>query len=131
MVGVRLPNGLDVPQLAGLEDRWFDVLAAGTALQHGDLRADNVVREPGGRLRLVDWTHRWTVPGWADLVRLGPDLLANGGHDPQAFVLRERAFARVTAPAHTIYEPAAMSRRSRPDIRSYTVDNAVNTWLAY
>jgi hypothetical protein len=40
------------------------------------------MREPSGRLRLVDWTHRWTAPGWADWVRLVPDLAADG-LDPQ------------------------------------------------
>lgn len=81
-----LPHRLDVPRLAALERCWSEALEAGPALQHGDLRADNVVREPGGRLWLVDWTHRWTAPGWVDLVRLGPDLSANGGHDPEAFL---------------------------------------------
>jgi hypothetical protein len=86
LADVPLPYGLDVPRLAELERRWFEQLGGGAALQHGDLRADNVVREPGGRLWLVDWTHRWTAPGWADLVRLGPDLAAHGGHDPEAFL---------------------------------------------
>ena len=86
VAGLALPYGLDAVRLAALEDRWFDALGSGTALQHGDLRADNVVREPGGRLWLVDWTHRWAAPGWADLVRLAPDLAANGGHDPQVFL---------------------------------------------
>lgn len=86
VAGLTLPHGLDVPRLAALERRWSEVLSDGPALQHGDLRADNVVREPGGRLWLVDWTHRWTAPGWADLVRLGPDLDAHGGHDPESFL---------------------------------------------
>ena len=85
---VALPYGLDVAQLAELERHWLGQLGGGTALQHGDLRADNVVREPSGRLWLVDWTHRWTAPGWADLVRLGPDLAANGQHDPEVFLSR-------------------------------------------
>jgi hypothetical protein len=81
-----LPYGLDVARLAELEADWLRQLEWGSALQHGDLRADNVVREPRGRLWLVDWTHRWTAPGWADLVRLAPDLMAHGGHDPDAFL---------------------------------------------
>jgi hypothetical protein len=81
-----LPYGLDVGLLADLERHWFEALGAGSALQHGDLRADNVVREPSGRLWLVDWTHKWTAPGWADLVRLGPDMAAHGGNDPEAFL---------------------------------------------
>ena len=80
--GLPLPVDVPVPVLAELESRWLCVLAAGTALHHGDLRRDNVIREPGGRLRIVDWTHLWTAPGWMDLVRLVPDVAACG-HDPE------------------------------------------------
>ncbi|WP_153011637.1 aminoglycoside phosphotransferase [Serinicoccus chungangensis] len=88
IVGLDLPNGFEVSALAELERRWFEALGPGRALQHGDLRADNVVREPSGRLWLVDWTHKWTAPGWADLVRLAPDMAAHGGQDPEAFLRR-------------------------------------------
>lgn len=71
---LELPYGLDVGFLAALEADWFAVLGSGNALQHGDIRRDNVMREPSGRLRLVDWTHRWIAPGWADWVRLVPDV---------------------------------------------------------
>lgn len=46
--------------------------------------------EPSGRLWLVDWTHRWLAPGWADWVRLAPDVAASG-FDPEA-VLRHSAW---------------------------------------
>ncbi|SIN77985.1 aminoglycoside phosphotransferase family protein [Agromyces cerinus] len=78
-----LPYGLRVETLAELEAEWFETLASGTAFQHGDIRRDNVMREPSGRLRLVDWTHRWTAPGWADWIRLIPDIAADG-FDPEA-----------------------------------------------
>ncbi|KJC63891.1 Phosphotransferase enzyme family protein [Agreia bicolorata] len=78
-----LPYGLQAETLAGLESDWFEALREGSSLQHGDLRRDNILREPSGRLRLVDWTHRWTAPRWADWVRLVPDLAADG-FDPQA-----------------------------------------------
>jgi hypothetical protein len=83
-LGVTRPPPVAVPvtRLAELESRWLDVLVPGDALHHGDLRRDNVIREPGGRLRIVDWTHLWTAPGWTDLVRLLPDLAACG-HDPE------------------------------------------------
>ncbi|WP_238985880.1 aminoglycoside phosphotransferase [Kineococcus radiotolerans] len=80
--GRPLPVDVAVEQLAELESRWLPTLMAGAALHHGDLRRDNVMREPGGRLRIVDWTHRWSAPGWLDLVRLAPDVAADG-HDPQ------------------------------------------------
>lgn len=86
VAALTLPYGLDVQMLADLERHWFEALGAGSALQHGDLRADNVVREPSGRLWLVDWTHKWTAPGWSDLVRLGPDMAAHGGIDPESFL---------------------------------------------
>jgi len=75
---LSLPYGLSVEMLAELESDWFSALEPGTALQHGDIRRDNVVREPSGRLWLVDWTHRWLAPGWADWVRLAPDVAASG-----------------------------------------------------
>jgi hypothetical protein len=80
--GRRLPVEVPVPVLAELESGWLPALAAGTALHHGDLRRDNVIRQPGGRLRVVDWTHLWTAPGWTDLIRLAPDVAACG-HDPE------------------------------------------------
>ena len=43
-----------------------------------DLRRDNLIAGSDGRPRIVDWTHRWTAPGWADLVLLGPDLARDG-----------------------------------------------------
>jgi hypothetical protein len=80
--GVPLPVEVPVPMLAELESGWLRALAADTALHHGDLRRDNVIRQPDGRLRIVDWTHLWTAPGWMDLVRVAPDVAACG-HDPE------------------------------------------------
>jgi hypothetical protein len=80
--GLPLPVRVPVSVLAELESRWVSALAADTALHHGDLRRDNVIRQPDGRLRIVDWTHLWTAPGWMDLVRLLPDMAACG-HDPE------------------------------------------------
>lgn len=85
--GRELPYGLRIETLAELETDWFAALRGGTSLQHGDIRRDNVIREPSGRLRLVDWTHRWTAPYWADWVRLVPDIAASG-LDPEQMLLR-------------------------------------------
>nr|WP_221373793.1 phosphotransferase [Actinoplanes polyasparticus] len=82
---LALPVDVPLPLLAELESRWSSVLRPGRALHHGDLRRDNVIREPDGRLRIVDWTHLWTAPGWMDLVRLAPDVAACG-HDPEALL---------------------------------------------
>lgn len=81
-----LPIAVPVHVLADLENRWLPTLTSGAALHHGDLRRDNVMRTADGRLRIVDWTHLWSAPGWLDLVRLAPDLAASG-HDPQALLL--------------------------------------------
>jgi hypothetical protein len=88
-LGKRRPPPISAPmaRLAEMEARWTAVIGPGVALHHGDLRRDNVIREPGGKLRLVDWTHVWTAPGWMDLVRLLPDL-ALSGHDPDAVLRR-------------------------------------------
>lgn len=88
-LGVRRPPPISAPvaRLAELEARWMAVLAPGVALHHGDLRRDNIIREPDGRLRIVDWTHMWTAPGWMDLIRLLPDL-ASAGHDPETVLRR-------------------------------------------
>lgn len=85
--GRALPVDVPIAELAELENRWLPALASGTALHHGDLRRDNVIREPDGQLRIVDWTHLWTAPGWLDLVRLAPDIAACG-HDPEQLLRR-------------------------------------------
>lgn len=96
--GREIPYGLRVETLAELETDWFVALSGGTSLQHGDIRRDNVIREPSGRLRLVDWTHRWTAPYWADWVRLVPDIAADGW-DPEQMFLR---FAGPDTPEHGV-----------------------------
>jgi hypothetical protein len=88
-----LPYGLLLHFLAELDAQWFVALGQGQALQHRDIRRDNVVREPSGRLWLVGWTHRWSAPGWADWVRLAPDVAASG-FDPET-LLRDSAWGDV------------------------------------
>jgi hypothetical protein len=90
--GRPLPAPIPISELAELEAQWLPSLRAGTALQHGDLRRDNVIQQLSStgrddRLWVVDWTHLWTGPGWLDLIRLGPDLAACG-HDPDSILRR-------------------------------------------
>jgi hypothetical protein len=75
--GTPLWSGLGPERLAALEADW-PALAGGDHLHHGDVRRDNLAYGADGRLRLLDWTHRWTAPGWADLVLLMPDLIRDG-----------------------------------------------------
>ncbi|GIF38809.1 aminoglycoside phosphotransferase [Actinoplanes xinjiangensis] len=90
-------SGLDPLRLAGLEADW-PVLAGGGHLHHGDVRRDNLAYGRDGRLRLLDWTHRWTAPGWADLVLLMPDLVRDG-LDPEQILT---ASVWAGAPTHEV-----------------------------
>jgi hypothetical protein len=94
----QLPYGLRNETLAELEADWSSALRSGSTLQHGDIRRDNVMREPSGRLRLVDWTHRWTAPSWADWARLVPDIAADG-FDPEGLF---RAIAGSETEGHEV-----------------------------
>jgi hypothetical protein len=95
LAGRTLPAPIPYGLLADLEEQWFAALGPGPAMQHGDLRRDNVIRHSvdgrPDRLWVVDWTHVWTGPGWLDLVRLAPDMAASG-RDPEQ-VLRRSCWA--------------------------------------
>lgn len=65
-----------------------DSLAAldGTALVHGDLRADNVLIDhdhDGGRVSLIDWPHAGVGAPWLDLAFMLPSVAMQDGGDPQ------------------------------------------------
>lgn len=72
-------------QVVGWEQ---DALAAldGTALVHGDLRADNVLIDHdhgGGRVSLIDWPHAGVGAPWLDLAFMLPSVAMQDGGDPQ------------------------------------------------
>ena len=52
----------------------------GDALVHGDVRPDNLLVEPSGTVRVVDWNHATLGAPWVDLVGLWP-LMAHHGVD--------------------------------------------------
>jgi aminoglycoside phosphotransferase (APT) family kinase protein len=54
-------------RLAELEAEW-EAAAAGDALVHSDLRADNLLVRPDGRVVVVDWPHASVGAPWVDLV---------------------------------------------------------------
>lgn len=66
-------------RLAEREDDW-SASVAGSALVHGDLRADNVLLT-GERVMVVDWP--WAAVGapWFDVVAMGPSVIVQGGQD--------------------------------------------------
>jgi len=135
-----LPVEVPVHVLADLESRWLPTLTGGAALHHGDLRRDNVMRTADGRLRIVDWTHLWSAPGWLDLVRLAPDVAASG-HDPQA-LLTNSCWAAAPADAVNVVLAGLAGRAWReghlpevadiPGLRAMQREQGLHTlrWLA-
>jgi hypothetical protein len=67
-------------RLVELECRWEQAVA-GTALLHGDLRADNAILTPK-RAVAVDWPHACVGAGWVDLLLGIPSIVMHGGGDP-------------------------------------------------
>ncbi|MFD9359729.1 phosphotransferase family protein [Streptomyces sp. NPDC060031] len=68
-------------ELAELEAAWPG-LAHGDRIVHGDLRADNMVRDLHLGVTFVDWAHATTGPACIDAVSLAPQLVL-AGHTPQ------------------------------------------------
>jgi len=59
---------------------------AGDTLLHLDLRADNILLEPGGRVVFVDWPWACRGAAWIDLLLFALDPLVYGGVDPERVV---------------------------------------------
>ncbi|MEU3246951.1 MULTISPECIES: phosphotransferase family protein [unclassified Streptomyces] len=76
------PSARDrLPQLAELEAAW-PALAHGDRIVHGDLRADNMVRDHHRGVTFVDWAHATTGPACIDAASLAPQLVL-AGHTPE------------------------------------------------
>lgn len=78
----HLPTSIPLLTLAALEANFAEVASSGSALLHGDLRTDNFIALPSGRLFLIDWTSLISGTAWVDLAILLPDL-ARCGLDAQ------------------------------------------------
>lgn len=72
--------GRHIDELIALEAGWVEA-AAGGALVHRDLRADNMLLTEHGGV-VVDWASASVGAPWVDLVGLLPDLRLGGGPDP-------------------------------------------------
>lgn len=78
----------NLDRLVGLGER---LLAPGSALSgdtllHLDLRADNILLEPSGRVVFVDWPWACRGAAWIDLVLFALDPMVHGGFDPEVVV---------------------------------------------
>jgi len=85
------PADLD-PWLAGrlddlraAADRGLAAVATGDTLVHFDIRADNMLIRPDGRVVIVDWPWGCVGPDWMDRLLLGLDVLVKGGDPERVF----------------------------------------------
>jgi aminoglycoside phosphotransferase (APT) family kinase protein len=69
-------------ELAAAEARWEDA-TAGDRLLHGDVRSDNVLLTPDGRVVFVDWTSTCTGAAWFDALAMLPAVELEGGGSPE------------------------------------------------
>ncbi|WP_246040781.1 phosphotransferase family protein [Streptomyces cadmiisoli] len=97
-----------LPQLAELEAEW-SALAHGNCIVHGDLRADNMVRDHHLGVTFVDWAHATTGPACIDAASLAPQLIL-AGHAPAdvARLLRDHP-ATASSPETTTVFLAALT----------------------
>jgi aminoglycoside phosphotransferase (APT) family kinase protein len=69
-------------KLAGLEAE-APAAANGDTLLHLDLRADNLLLTPGGRVLVVDWPHARVGASWVDAVFFAPSVAMQNGPSPE------------------------------------------------
>ncbi|WP_331745958.1 phosphotransferase [Streptomyces sp. NBC_00872] len=95
-------------ELAELEATWPG-LAHGDRIVHGDLRADNMVRDHHRGVTFVDWAHATTGPACIDAASLAPQLIL-AGHTPQKIArLLDEHPATATDPRATTAFLAALT----------------------
>jgi aminoglycoside phosphotransferase (APT) family kinase protein len=77
-------------ELCVLADRGVAALA-GDTLVHTDIRADNLLLGPDGRVTVVDWPWACRGPAWLDTLLLLVNVRLFGGHDTPALLARRAA----------------------------------------
>ncbi|XCM34383.1 phosphotransferase [Streptomyces parvus] len=82
-------------RLVDREAAWI-AAAAGSALIHGDLRADNVLLTDD-RVMVVDWPWAAVGASWFDVVAMGPSVIMQGAPDAVS-LLDQHLFARGADP---------------------------------
>jgi aminoglycoside phosphotransferase (APT) family kinase protein len=82
----------NLPALARLESGWAAGAAGGT-LAHSDLRADNLLLTPDGRVVVVDWPWACLAAPWYDLLLMLPSVRMQGGPPPEALFARHEVAA--------------------------------------
>jgi aminoglycoside phosphotransferase len=125
--------------LADLEEKWMDA-AAGEALIHSDVRADNVLVTPE-RVVFVDWPHASLGAPWLELLCFLPSVAMQGGPKPWEIfdvhpVSREAPAERVDAVLAALagffaYASAQTPPPGLPTLRHFQRAQGVEalTWL--
>lgn len=74
-------------ELRTLADRGLAALT-GNTLVHTDIRADNLLISPTGRVTILDWPWACRGPAWLDTLLLLINARLYGGHDTHALLTR-------------------------------------------
>jgi Ser/Thr protein kinase RdoA (MazF antagonist) len=74
-------------ELVAAEARW-DEVTVGDGLIHGDVRSDNVLLTPGGRVVFVDWTNTCVGASWFEVLAMLPSVQLEGGGAPETVLAR-------------------------------------------
>ncbi|WP_431935005.1 phosphotransferase [Micromonospora sp. RP3T] len=83
-----------LPELCAAADRGLTALA-GDTLCHLDVRADNLLLGPDGRVTVVDWPWACRGPVWLDTLLTVINVQVYGGHDPDALLASRPLTAHV------------------------------------
>ena len=85
LVAADPPAGLDpwelehLPGLCAAGARGLAAIATGDTVVHCDIRADNILVRPDGRMVIVDWPWASVGPAWLDTALLAMNVAVHGG----------------------------------------------------